>query len=95
MKLIYCATPKRIFHKSNEIINKVLSTGNAPFFPFFSFPINIFEDGPIGREKTINFCLKSIEICDELWFFGLSEGTILELNHAKNIGKKNKIHRFI
>lgn len=90
-KLIYCATPSRLASKTEEIMNHVTKMGYGPFHPLYVYQVERFENGPIGREKTMEFCRRAIEICDEFWLYGISEGTLEELNHAKNIRKPIKL----
>jgi len=80
--LIYCATPSRISGKKKEIMDFVTRQGLGPFHPFQAFEYERFEGGPIGRKKTMKFCCRAIDICDEFWMFGISEGTLTELHHA-------------
>lgn len=60
----------------------VTDWGFGPFHPFQAFELERFENGPIGREKTMEFCCRAIEICDEFWLFGISRGTLIELCHV-------------
>jgi len=69
----------------------VTDIGHGPFHPFQAFEYERFEGGPVGREMTIEFCKKAIEICDEFWMFGVSDGTLQELLHAKRLGKPTKL----
>ena len=87
MKLVYCATPARLAYKKKEIMENVVKQGYAPFHPFQAFPREFFEDGLVGREKTMEFCRRSIEICDEFWLYGISDGTLNELNYAICLNK--------
>ena len=90
-KLIYCATPSRLVKKIKEIMDFVNERGNAPLHPFQAFPYERFEGNPnVGRKKTIEWCLKLMEMCDEFWLFGISEGTLQELNYALKIKKPAK-----
>jgi hypothetical protein len=89
--LVYCATPARLSYKKREIMDFVTSQGYGPFHPFQAFEYERFEDGPIGRDRTIEFCLRSVEICDEFWMFGISEGTLEELIHAMEQKKQIKL----
>lgn len=82
MKLVYCATPGRISDKKERIMNFVEEKGDAPFHPFQAYPYERFEGGEPGRERTIEYCKRAVDICDELWLFGVSEGTLTELEHA-------------
>ena len=85
-KLIYCATPSRIANVTSDILKYVSDSGQAPLHPFCALPYEFFEGGKIGREKTIEFCLRLIDAADELWLFGVSKGTLIELNYAHDIG---------
>ena len=91
MKLIYCAIPSRMSEKFVQIMDYVESKHNAAFNPFLAFPKERFEFGRIGKKTTMEYCKRAIEICDEFWIFGLSEGTIEEMNHAIKIKKPVKI----
>jgi hypothetical protein len=86
-KLVYCATPARMADKKNKIMDFVTKQGHGPFHPFQAFEYKRFEGGPVGREKTMEFCRKSVDICDELWLFGISEGTLEEMDYAMKTGK--------
>ena len=91
MKLIYCATPSRLAEKKKEIKDFVSHKGLGPFHPFQAFEYERFEGGAIGREKTLEFCCRAIDICDEFWLFGISEGTLMELKHALDKNKPVKL----
>lgn len=67
----------------------VTKQGFGPFHPFQAFEYERFEGGPIGRKKTMAFCCRAVEICDEFWLFGISEGTLTELTHVINFNKNN------
>lgn len=64
----------------------VTKHGFGPFHPFQAFEYERFEDGPVGRKKTMEFCCKAVDMCDEFWLFGISEGTLTEFDRAS----KNK-----
>jgi len=81
-KLIYCATPSRLKDKLNEIMDFVTDKGYGVFHPFQAFPYERFEGGPVGREKSMEFCFRAVSICDEFWMFGVSKGTLEELTYA-------------
>jgi hypothetical protein len=40
----------------------------------------------------LEFCCRAIEMCDEFWLFGVSEGTLVELTHVINFNKNNLIN---
>lgn len=93
-EIVYCATPSRISSKTNEIIEFVKKLGYAPFHPFQAFPYQNFEGNPnVGREKTMLYCARAVQMCNQFWLFGLSEGTVeIELPVAK---EKNKLIRLV
>ena len=87
-KLIYCATPSRIVHRMKDIMDSVTNQGYAPLHPFQAFPYKRFEGNPkIGRTKSMEWCLKLIDISDEFWMFGISDGALEEVTHAIKIIK--------
>lgn len=81
-RLIYCATPSRLASKTTEIMDFVQKQGQAGLHPFNALPFNYFEGGFVSREKTIEYCLRLIDISDEFWMFGVSDGTLQEIVHS-------------
>jgi hypothetical protein len=91
-KLIYCATPSRLAVKTGDIMGFVAEQGHAPLHPFQALPYEMFEGNPkIGRSKSMEWCLKLMGICDEVWLFGISEGTLKEIAYAAKIHKPLRI----
>ncbi len=90
--LIYCATPARLVDKKKEIMDFVTERGLGPFHPFQAFELDRFEGGPIGRKRTMEFCCRAIDICDEFWLFGISIGTLTELCYVlkRNLSRKKQ-----
>lgn len=82
MKFIFCSTPSRMKHKTKAIMDFVMAQGHAPFHPFMAFESERFDMGPIGRENTLEYCCRIIDACDEMWVFGISEGTLIEMQHV-------------
>ena len=94
-KLIYCATPSRLSKPENITVikNFVREMGYAPFHPFEAFPLNYFEANPkIGRNKSMEWCLRAVGMCDEFWMFGVSDGTLQEASRAILINKPIQLH---
>lgn len=88
-ELIYCATPSRLVHRLNDMIDLVTNQGDGPLHPFLALPYDRYEEGPVGRAVTMEFCLRLVNICDRFYMFGVSEGTMKEVVHA--IGMKKPI----
>lgn len=65
----------------------VINQGFAPLHPFIALPYKYFDDGYFTKEETMNYCLKLVEICEELWAFGESDGVLMEKEYAKKSGK--------
>ena len=82
-KLIYCATPSRLVNKINKIMDFVTNIGYAPLHPFQAFPYERFEGNErIGRLKSMEWCLRLVDVSDEFYMFGVSNGTLEEITHA-------------
>ncbi len=82
VNLIYCATPSRLNGETKRIMDYVSSAHHAPFHPLQAFEYQRFEGGVAGREKTLEFCCRAIDMCDEFWLFGISSGTMYELEYV-------------
>jgi hypothetical protein len=94
--LIYCATPSRLKDRKEDILNFVNEkTPYAPFHPFTAFPWELFEGNKkVGRKNAMNYCIRSIDICDRFGLFGISEGTAtIELPYA--LSKNKPIDLFV
>ena len=91
MKIVYCAIPTKELDRQDEIMLFVINQGCIPFNPHLAFPRKYFEEGKIGRSKTMELCMCSIYWCDEFWYFGKSEGTDIEMQKAKALGMAIKI----
>lgn len=86
-KLVYCATPSRLSDMKEDILHYVDKNGFAPLHPFSALPYELFEGGNVGREKTLEYCLRLVDACDEFWMFGVSDGTLEEFFYSYTIGK--------
>lgn len=93
--LVYCATPARLTNKMEEIMDFVTERGYGPFHPFQAFEYKRFEGGVVGRDKTIEFCCRAIDICDEFWLFGISRGTLLELCYNLYLQRPKPVKVFL
>jgi hypothetical protein len=92
-KLIYCAAPSRLAEHIKSIMDFVTNKGLAPFHPFQAFPFKRYEGNPrVGRVKSMEYCLRAVRMADELWMFGVSDGTLKEVKEALKIGKPIQLH---
>jgi hypothetical protein len=57
-------------------------------------PYAFFEGGAPGREQTLTWCCRLIDICDEFWLFGLSDGTLFEADYVMRQGRSSCLRDF-
>ncbi len=81
VQLVYAACPSRLAGLRADIMGFVGARGHACLHPFNAFPYEYFEGGMVGRDKTMEWCCRLVDACDELWCFGVSEGTCMEVDH--------------
>lgn len=80
LELVYAATPARLKNKIEETMDRIQEEGKLPLHPFVALPYERYEGNEnVGRNPTMEVCCRIIEICDEFWVFGISEGTLIEL----------------
>jgi hypothetical protein len=92
--LVYTACPSRLADRTGEILTFVAGQGQAPLHPFQALPYKFFEGGLPGRERTLNWCCRLVDICDEFWLFGLSDGTKFELEYLIQQGRIQSFRDF-
>lgn len=80
-KLVYVAMPSRLAKIKEQVIDYVDNRISKWIHPLHSLPYEYFEGGGASREETMNFCCKLIDYCDEMWLFGISDGTLTELDY--------------
>ena len=56
-------------------------------------PLHLFSfmENDEKREEILQVCFRLIDICDEVWIYGDSEGCRREAKYAKNVGKPVKM----
>jgi hypothetical protein len=57
-------------------------------------PLHLFSfmENDDKREEILQVCFGLIDICDEFWIYGDSEGCRMELEYARSIGKVVRVH---
>jgi hypothetical protein len=78
-QLVFASTPSRMVDRTDEIMRFVSEQGKACLHPFNAMPFEYYEGGALGRDKTLDVCHRLIAACDELWLFGISDGTMFEV----------------
>lgn len=73
--------------KADKICRYIVRKGFLPISPLHLFSF-IDEETDELRERIMEVCYKLIDLSDEVWIYGDSEGCNLEREYAKKKGKK-------
>lgn len=92
--LVYMACPSRMASDMDKFQDFVVEQGHAPLNPFQAFPYALFEGGRPGRERTLGWCCQLVDICDQVWLFGVSAGTLFEVQHLLSRGRVADLRDF-
>ncbi len=95
-RIMYCAFPTRLRHLREQIKQIARACGYAPVIPFDIGDFEDFEGNPrIGRPPTIEFMLHVLggkkNGCGTLGMFGISDGSMGELERALDAGKPIRV----
>ena len=71
---------------ADRICRRLARQGLLPISPLHLFSFYDAEDHAT-REAILQVCFRLIDLCDEVWVYGDSEGCRLEADYAKHIGK--------
>lgn len=76
---------------ADKICRDIISKNNdiLPISPLHLF--SYLDDEKGKRESIVQVCYRLIDICDEVWVYGESEGCRLETSYAKSKGKTIKL----
>jgi len=66
------------------ICHDLVKQGILPISPLHLFS---FMEDDLQREEILQVCFKIIDICDEVWIYGDSEGCKREAEYAQRAGK--------
>lgn len=70
----------------NRICKRIAESGRLPISPLHLFSFYDSEDDEL-REAIMQVCFRLIDICDEVWVYGDSDGCRREAAYARSIGK--------
>lgn len=84
----YKDNPKINKEKVDIICREITEKGYLPVSPLHLFS---FMDNDDERNDIIELCYELINICDEVWVYGNSDGCRNEKKYAESIGKPVKI----
>jgi hypothetical protein len=73
----------------------VAGHGHACLHPFNALPYDYFEGSKIGRRKTLEWCCRLIDACDEVWLFGISAGTLFEVEYLLDLESPPRLRTFV
>jgi hypothetical protein len=80
--------------RADEFEDVVVRQGHAPLNPLRALPYPLFEGGRPGRERTLEWCCRLVDICDQVWLFGISAGTLFEVRHLLNRRRRADLRDF-
>ncbi len=86
--LIYAATPFRMQNLVEKICDFIESKGHFPVNPLKLMPIERYNYKRHLRENIYTVCFGLVDICPELWIFGIGAGSLKEYLRAKESGKQ-------
>ena len=66
------------------ICHDLVKQGILPISPLHLFS---FMEDDLQREEILQVCFRLIDICDEVWIYGDSEGCKREAEYARRAGK--------
>ena len=98
MKKIYIAHPYSVNPEwarkcTDRIVHIVHEMGHLPVSPVHFFG---WLDNDSGiREHLLEVCANLLKTCDELWYYGKSNGVDFEISEAKKIGIPIKKYAYI
>lgn len=93
MKRIFVSHPFKDNPKANresadKICKELVKQGYLPISPLHLFS---FLENDDLRNHIMRVCFELIQVCDEVWVFGDSEGCMAEKRYAEFIGKPVKV----
>lgn len=91
-KRIYCAIPPRLVSYQRRIVDVVAAQNCVPIHAFQTPPCESFENRSVGRELSMESRKRMVDISDELWMFGVSDGTLEDLSYALSIEKPIRLN---
>jgi hypothetical protein len=85
----YKDDPKENKKLADTICRELEERGDVlPISPLHLFS---FMEDDLKREEILQVCFRLIDICDEVWVYGDSEGCRREAKYAKSVGKPVKM----
>jgi hypothetical protein len=89
-KIIYAATPFRIENLKDRICDFIQEKGHFPLHPFNTLPMSRYNYDNFTREEIMKVCYGLVNISNELWIFGIGNGSLDEFAKAREINLPTK-----
>ena len=80
----YADNPEKNKNRVDKICKEVLGKGYLPISPLHLFS---YMENDNFRKEVLQACFNLIDLSDEVWIYGMSEGCSLELEYALKAGK--------
>ena len=90
MKRVFISHPYKDDPKGNKKRVDTICRGFAEkddILPISPLHLFSFMENDDNREEILQVCFRLIDICDEVWIYGDSEGCRSEAKYAKSVGK--------
>ena len=90
--LVYAATPFRMISQSQEICDFIESQKGFPVHPLLCLPPERYNYSrpETERENIYRVCFGLVDLCDEVWIFGVGGGACKEYQRARDQGKPTR-----
>ena len=95
MKWVFISHPYKDDPKGNKKLVDTICRELAKkddILPISPLHLFSFTKDDSNREEILQVCFRLIDICDEVWIYGDSEGCRMELEYARSIGKVVRVH---
>jgi hypothetical protein len=90
MRWVFISHPYKDDPKGNKKRVDTICRGLAEkddILPISPLHLFSFMKDDSNREEILQVCFRLIDICDEVWIYGDSEGCRREAKYAKSVGK--------
>jgi len=94
MKRVFISHPYKDDPTGNKKMVDTICRGLAEkdeILPISPLHLFSFMENDDKREEILQVCFRLIDICDEVWVYGDSEGCRREAKYAKSVGKPVKM----
>ncbi len=88
MKKVFISHPFADNPAGNKMkVDNICKNIGGEILPVSPLHLFSFMENDDKREEIVNLCCELIDICDEVWVYGESQGCKTEVEYALSIGK--------